>query len=73
MITVCHHSANFVMPNSDLRDRIFDLTLMMGSYIIGGLWGNDIRISIMEKIKDKFSFNEINNNKMTQTITKLEK
>ena len=32
VVTVCHHSASLVMPNSDPRYRFFDLTLMMNPY-----------------------------------------
>ena len=31
-ITICHHSASLVMPNSDSQDRFFCLTLMMIDY-----------------------------------------
>ena len=40
-ITVCHHSANLVMPNGDPRNRFFypTLTLTIDSYILSFIVG----------------------------------
>ena len=46
LITVCHHSASPMMPNSDPQDWFFFypfLALMIDSYYLSWVWGVDIK------------------------------